>query len=466
MIIECPHCKTAHSKSEKDLAGGAYVVCRRCGASFCPALQDNNPDPTIPLVSSSNLSANTPPSFSQVSGDNIEFVSADDISAIEDLNTISKDNDAIDLSVNGGEKISATSSSESEPAKFVPPVPFSIDFGELANDHAASSTPLITDLDAPAEDPNLKQEMNKLELDNSEADSNDNEAAGELELDFQSKQKSQKPQPNWSSDVVTDVIQTESFHKKHNVKLKIPGEHKAIHRGARGHVFPKDAWHQFTKELFSYLRSAPIKDKLIIGGIAAIPIIIFTILIILAFSSNKEVAYLTESQELFSGPMTGEVYQNLGSIEPGSRVEVVDSYGAYSLIIDSLGRAGYVLTRSLRIEAPPSLPSKPFADCSRSPTDKSVEHCQKRSQEQFEACREFCSSDAEDPYCSEHCQKRFSDCLLTCENEGSKNIVPVANAKPENATTEKEDSKVQSKNAKSNNKKKKSRRSKKRKRTH
>lgn len=34
MIIECPACKTSHSKAEKDVAGGTPVVCRRCARSF------------------------------------------------------------------------------------------------------------------------------------------------------------------------------------------------------------------------------------------------------------------------------------------------------------------------------------------------------------------------------------------------------------------------------------------------
>jgi hypothetical protein len=218
---------------------------------------------------------------------------------------------------------------------------------------------------------------------------------------------------SWS-DASTDVIQS-GVLKKRLESMRALDEGEPSRLGARGHVFPHEAWQRFWRDLVAYLRSAPLQARLLAGAIVVVPLALIVELMVAWLGSGRHVAFVSDAQALLSGPLAGEAYPQLAPVERGGRVEVVERVGEYSLVKDSVGRVGYLRSHTLRRDPPPAVPSQAFADCSHAPVDHSLERCQGRAQEQFEACRSFCNTDAEDPSCLEHCQKRFADCLGTCE---------------------------------------------------
>jgi hypothetical protein len=185
--------------------------------------------------------------------------------------------------------------------------------------------------------------------------------------------------------------------------------------GARGNVFPSEAWSRFSSELVGYLRRAPVGIKLVAVSVILVPVAVGVALLWALFSSGRPIVYSTDSQPLIGGPIAADAYPQLGAVARGGRLEVLDRGEETTLVRDSLGRVGYVRSKSLRERPPPAVPAHPFADCARAPVESSLERCQGRAQDQLESCRSFCASDTEDPSCLEHCQKRFSDCLALCE---------------------------------------------------
>ncbi len=180
--------------------------------------------------------------------------------------------------------------------------------------------------------------------------------------------------------------------------------------------FPWEPLRAFLTGLRDFLKDWPLSMK--IAAVASLVLVLAGAVLLMVFllQAPSKLAFVSDRQPLWVGPLAGETYTQLDAVERGQGVQVFDVVGEFAMVRDQLGRAGYVRVVALKPEAPPPVPGQPFVDCRRAPIEDSIERCQGRSQEQFEACRGACAGAAE-ASCLDHCQKRFNECMRTCEGE-------------------------------------------------
>jgi len=211
------------------------------------------------------------------------------------------------------------------------------------------------------------------------------------------------------------AAETSSSDSEDGGRFDLPGATGAS--ATRG--FPSADGKRFVQLVWAWAKSRSLAIKAALGGGLALVLAGIVLLAVLSSRSGVRQAFVIDAQPLFAGPMAGDAYPQLATKQRGDRVELYGTFGEFSLVRDTVGRAGYVLTRGLRDAPPPSVPGQAFADCERAPIEASSERCQHRAQEQFDSCRKACSSLSEEPSCLEHCQQRFANCATTCEGRAA-----------------------------------------------
>jgi predicted Zn finger-like uncharacterized protein len=442
VIVECPECKTSHSKTEAELANGAAVVCRRCNKAF-----------RLNAAGATELAPDAP------SGGTFDHSSTSvmDVSSIKkNIATMRQPDIGLDLDAPAlvattkpvAAKPATVPASTAKPA-LAPsglssaadlfegldldglsptPAPTKADVSTKAAP-AASKPPAATKVDAPRQRSGDSADPTGLELASS--------PPGKDATLVKGARPSGPTQlgSHFGADVPTDMIKAAALKdklaemKKPNIESVPAGlsEQRPLARPARssspfgGPAFPRQTLQRFGTELADWARALPMPRRAALAAAVVVPLVLLAGGLIASLGAEQTALYVADTQPLWGGPLAGEAYQQLKVLERGARVEVFAEHGEFALVTDAMGRAGYLRTAALLDEQPAAAPELPFADCARAPVELSIERCQSRAQEQFDSCRGVCGKEADEPSCAGHCQERFGDCMRACEgdDEGS-----------------------------------------------
>jgi hypothetical protein len=376
VIVQCPRCATALSKSEQEVASGALIRCNHCGNEF------------------------RPPSPAAASG-------------------------AVPAQTGGTGQVPARPGATSE----LPPfgrAPDTAPFpapGQLGGPAGAPLTPVATPVPVSASASAPVPAARRRAIDDTTGIMGYADPSGAHPVVAMPRGTG----PSEWTDVKTEVLGSRGPTGGLGRATGSQTRRLTGPPGAAGNAFPSASAMRFLGDLRSYLRLLPWRRKLALGAIVLGPWLVLA-LILAALSPEHGTRHSLELQPLMMGPGTTEYYPQLGWVERGGRLELVQRAGDWSLVHDQLGRSGYVAAHATRKEPPPAVPSQPFADCLRAPAEINGDRCKVRADEQLESCRKSCGGDADDPSCLEHCQKRFADCLSTCEKPAGPVTLPLAPA--------------------------------------
>ncbi|MFC1610648.1 hypothetical protein ACFL6C_06805 [Myxococcota bacterium] len=158
--------------------------------------------------------------------------------------------------------------------------------------------------------------------------------------------------------------------------------------------------------------------------------------------------FVQEQTTLFAGPsLEAGVFEHVGVLEARDPVRVMAEAGDLVLVVDSVGRVGYV-ARALVGEEPP-VPSgdRPFTRCRRLRTEENETLCSARADLQHSECVESCAAVVDVAGCRGNCERRRKDCGSACQlppQSVGMPAPPVADGQPEgNQAEETVDAKVE-----------------------
>ncbi len=402
MIVECPECKTSHSKTDAELANGAAVACRRCskkfrlGAGGKPELVDGADELSLdldaPAPKKAPVAASKPASSDALLAD-----------LGIDLDVPTKKGGKIEVPKLELPKLDlptakpkAASPAPKAMAREPTPEPTSEPSLELASAPAPArpDATLVKERPMGAE-PSIP---------------------GDAAKPWASKETTEMRRPTAVESVPPGLMETRP-------DARAPRPSRPLAQG-----FPREAVAAAGREVVAWAKGLPVVRKALLGGGAALVVLLGVLGLMAGLSSEHTIAYVSEAQPLWVGPLASEAYPQLKAVERGARVEVFAEAGDFALVRDALGRAGHVRRADLLDEAPAAAPGLPFADCARAPIESSIERCQSRAQGQFDSCRVTCAKEADEASCLEHCQSRFGDCMRVCEGEAEAEAAPPAKA--------------------------------------
>ncbi len=191
--------------------------------------------------------------------------------------------------------------------------------------------------------------------------------------------------------------------------------------------FPRAQAGELGAALWDYAKSQRPPVKVALAALAAVAVTLVGLLLWAAFSPQVHPAYVAEATPLCT---IQEQDCQGDKLVRGNRVDVFAEMGAFALVRDMLGRAGYVRMKALQQSAPPSVLGLPFVDCQRAAFDPNGTLCQERGNEQLELCNDACGKAVDEENCRGDCRKLHFECRAICGGQ-LKPAAPAAQAADE-----------------------------------
>ena len=398
MIVECPHCKAAHSKAERDAVLGATMTCRRCAKTF--------------TIDSSGGTAGDATSDAEAKGErraSRPALSMSEESTVKPARRASADIPVTEFHQASTQitKVPAGVKRAAEPARpdlVVPPSVSTVgqiremldrmksDDGAAAIEEpaVAPSVPVTSDTDAVTQSIAYQHVPSGMEPEASVPGTG---------LFFDDE----PPVAN----KVEALAATEASRRLPDGVLGWPSfPFAAVGTWARG------------IGTFVMAQRAPLKLGLLAGS-SLLVVLLVVGLVLLLLPSPPTILYVDDTQALMVGPGVEAVFPKVGEVQRGEPVTVFErgGFGSWVMVQDFLGRVGYVSSEALSPYRPLSRAGTPFVACKRSAIEPDPESCHSRGQAQFDSCRDACASEANEAACLEQCQRQLTSCILGCEGK-------------------------------------------------
>jgi hypothetical protein len=424
VIIECPYCRAAHSKPEREAVSGAVMACRRCFKEFAIGAPAGvvpgaaTPDATMPGADRS-ASAKVPVSeFHRASTDVMKVppaVQREARAKLAQLNSTEETKPGENVLVVAPETTKPDGQSERAPDP--PP----------AAAAEASSAP--TSVSTVSE---IRRMLDRVK-------SNRGAMAVEEPVNEQAPMPASAAGPDATpgpSAVGEAILATNMaaealvsgtglFFDEQPPGSKRPGPMQATER-ARQTPEKVAGWPQFPLQaLTSYVggiatfvttRRRGLKIG-ILAGSGAVVLLVAIGIVTLLMPAAPNIQFVDDRQVLMAGPGPEEAFAKVGELQRGESVLVFDSgrFAAFVLVRDFLGRVGYISSDALTQYRPLSRAGVAFVACRASSIERDAEPCRARAQAQFDSCREVCGDDADEAKCVEQCQRQLGVCIEGCE---------------------------------------------------